>query len=433
MRERDTRKTGVNPTYIQDKDTGFTFEVIHDMANSSMSGKRSSTVGKYLVSAFIVVFFIITIAFIQTMFYGGDKIKNDVKTILIPEVIDMERTSAIHTLESLGLVVEIENTLDDSREIDTIVSQSIEPRVEVIVGTKIILRSVIHTAKVFMPDLRGLTSEAAVDILKKLDHEFIIQEILDQSTIEGYVIDSLPSSGTEIKPGELLTIQVSLGKSEYSQWTAVLPQSVTTSYYIIESRTQYRYRQKQVETSTILGTHETWELIETKIEYSNWSAWSEMEIKPSDLLEVEMKNVVGSMTLYEYKRYTYVDKNSNEIVHTWQEVNDENVKEGSGKWEVLLDNKSRLDVISTFCSDSNEDVPCGNSTLIKQYSEEWFSEKETIKPDPENNHMEYRSREIQKYYTFVLYSEWSTWSDVKVNSAPTREVETRTIYRYKSR
>jgi len=423
----------INPTYIQDKDTGFTFEVIQVETSPSMRGKRQSNIGKYLFTAGIVVALAISVAFMYSAFFEGDKTNDDVKTILIPEVIDMEITAAVRTLESLGLIVEVENTLDDSKEIDTVVSQSIEPKAEVIRGTKIILKSVIHTEKVFMPELKGLTSEQAVEILKTLDHEFIIQEILDQSTNQGHVIDSSPSSGTEIQQGDVLMIRVSLGKAKYSQWTATLPSAVTTNEYIIESKTQYRYRVKQVESTTAVDTHVGWQLLDTKVEYSSWSEWSQVEKTPSDNLEVESRNVEATQKVYEYRRFTYIDKTSNEVVHTWQVVDGVEVKEGSGKWEELPEVKSRLDRVSTYCSDKDETVPCTNSSLINEYAGEWFNETESIIPDPENNRTEYRSREVLRTYTYVLFSEWSPWSDVKVNLDTSREVETRLLYRYKTK
>ena len=433
MREKETRKKNIYPTYVQDKDTGFTFEVIQVETSPSMRGKRQSNIGKYLLTAGIVVALAISVAFMYSAFFGGGKIDDDIKTILIPEVIDMKLTSAIRTLESLGLIVEVENTLDDSKEIDTVVSQSIQPKAEVIPGTKIILRSVIHTEKVFMPDLEGLSSEQAVDILKTLDHEFIIQEILDQRTRQGYVIDSSPSSGTEILPGDVLLIRVSLGKANYSQWTATLPSSVTTSGYIIESKTQYRYRVKQVESTTAIDTHIGWQLLDTKVEYSSWSEWSQVEKTPSDQLEIESRIVAATQTVYGYRRFTYIDKKTNEVVHTWQVVDGVEVKEGSGKWEELPGVKSRLDRVSTYCSDRDENIPCTNSSLINEYAGEWFNETESIIPDPENNRTEYRSREVLRTYTYVLFSEWSPWSDVKVNLDASREVETRLLYRYKTK
>ncbi len=200
----------------------------------------------------------------------------------------------------------------------------------------------------------------------------------------------------------------------------------------IQTKTQYRYRDKSTKTqATSPGSGWVQNGVDhVDTSYGNWSSWSTTSATGSSTLQVETR------VTYRYYYYTCTNCGKRHPVYntncscgkkipdnftcTWSTVayKDSNYTSGTYNGNSKSYTYSLGDGAQWFFSTGNK-----NDTAVG--TKDLDSSAIVIR-------REYRSRAIIKtnIYNWYKWSSWSNWSDTKYTASSTREVQTRTMYRY---
>lgn len=245
------------------------------------------------------------------------------------------------------------------------------------------------------------------------------------------------------------------GTGEFGLWSTWSDKKVTeTDNREVESRTRYRYRTKETTTSSS-SAKSGWTLYDTTYTvggYGSWSSWSTTKATASDSRQVESK-----------VQYSYRDKCTEQGYSDWSEWSD---------WSTTREETSELkkeDVgtewayYSYYCTGcyqagwaSEHCYNCNADSMhlakeVEYYDVSWDNARwETWKYNS-NYQVTYtvrvwgegcfkgdKTRTVYRYATrtpteVTKYSSWSDYSDTVYTASSTREVRTRTVYRYRDR
>ena len=210
-----------------------------------------------------------------------------------------------------------------------------------------------------------------------------------------------------------------LAVSEWSEWSTTKP---TGSNLEVQTKTRYRFRDQQyMESPSKLDgwqlSHITYPLVNNE----PWSEWQTTYVDATDTREVETRTKTVAS---EYYLAHYCDPNYGPgWVGNWDGTSDD-----------LIANYHTYGWASVgsltawgHCSDPDQDwysagasCPCG--------FDQWY---------PFDVHYtevtEYRFRQrIPTYHLIRWVDNWSDWSDTSVSATDTRQVETQTLYRYRT-
>ena len=203
-----------------------------------------------------------------------------------------------------------------------------------------------------------------------------------------------------------------------SEWSTTKPSGVDDS--LIETKTQYRYRDKETTTSD-QSTLSGWTLYDTTISWSdwgNWGDWSDTAISENDSTKVETRTVYPYYYFYctncgRGARYPYWGSNQ--------------TCEICGKSGTITSDTGTVEWFTNPWSDS---VAWGSNTgKYYQYIDGgiWWNWSDGGGPKTQ-----YRSCTRTQVYTYYFYrwKDWSDWGDTVYTASDSRQVETRTLYRY---
>ena len=225
-----------------------------------------------------------------------------------------------------------------------------------------------------------------------------------------------------------LVVSVDQGTA-WSQWSTNTPPSDAIQ---TQSRTEYRYRDKEYKTSnssTLSGyTLRTDVTNPTYSSWGSWSSWQDSAVSSNNLRDV------GTQTVYIYYHYGVLKNDGTRVCIpiTWQEYNQ------AGSWnhpgvshdyhEITINYTLNPGETYTYfgtdyqgytgynCSCVND----GSGTLKDDY---WFYK---------GSKTQYRYRTRTATYYFEKWGSWSDWGTTKYTSSNSRDVQTRTTYRYVS-
>lgn len=200
----------------------------------------------------------------------------------------------------------------------------------------------------------------------------------------------------------------------WTEWSEQFPAGVSEN--LIETKIQYRFRDKEtkvhesdsLEGWTLAGPTSYWS------DYGPWSEWSDTAVSASDTTKVESRTVWGY--------YYYVCPNCGKHLYGY----------------------------GTCFTWANG---CGAPTYYHNFQgfykptswdsagfRDWYGASQYAKLDGEvvfkwtdgGTKTQYRSctRELVEGYSFYRWGDWSSWSDVIYLENDSRQVETRTVYRY---
>ncbi len=130
----------------------------------------------------------------------------------VPNVIGMDQTSALDTLESLGYSVTVE-FVSDVREFGEVVTQLPAPGTELLAGGSVVITISSGPEKVPVPELESATLNTAFEALLSAEFRVTPENIEEASeTIEeGLVIRTDPASSSLQDKGSWVTIVISTG------------------------------------------------------------------------------------------------------------------------------------------------------------------------------------------------------------------------------
>ena len=235
-----------------------------------------------------------------------------------------------------------------------------------------------------------------------------------------YIINGF-SKGIPIS--EVDTVDV---ERNWSDWSPEKPDDNNE----IETRTEYRYQDKQL-TTTRTGNNEGWTLYDTVLD-SNWTygAWSGYSrnsyssyTNTTSKREVETRSVQDSAayTLYNWYYYRYWNSSAGMYYYTYSS--------SMGGTRYDWQTNYCLPQIGTYSGHAGYKPPGGKNFA----SEIWFLA--STQNVPASSHTEWRYRDATKGYTYYWYkwSDWSDWTGDFISASDSRNVETRTAYRYRAR
>ena len=246
------------------------------------------------------------------------------------------------------------------------------------------------------------------------------------------VIVNSYSSGVPIS--ETASSIIDQGKS-WSEWSTEKPDE--NIYDFVESRTEYRCRDKETSKANTRSM-DGWIWDETYYSVTgNWSSWSWNQINPysneSVTREVQTQEAVKSTTSKTYYKYFRYSSSKHALWGNYY-------KNSSYPNIYRIQTNSALTYKGT-------DADTSKSSNAKYYYQKcscsngyhyWYSDNgnlgsngkvtETI----ENKATQYRYRDTVYTYNFYRWKDWSDWTDKAIEANSNREIETRTVYRYKS-
>ncbi len=216
-------------------------------------------------------------------------------------------------------------------------------------------------------------------------------------------------------------------EASWSSWSTEKPSGYTGGD--IESATQYRYRDKDTTTSssasmtgwTLSGSEKVWG------DYGAWSDWTTEAVSASDSTQVETAPLYryyyflcskcgdhnpfsgncgcGGTSNDWHERYSTISySQSSSTVVSYASSKRQTTSLGDGELWYFSGGNLNATAIGTTDAD-------GNSVVIRQG-------------------YRYRTRTQNTVYHFYRWGDWSSWSLTKATATGSREVETRTVYRY---
>lgn len=214
----------------------------------------------------------------------------------------------------------------------------------------------------------------------------------------------------------------------WSNWSTEEP---TGTGITVETRTEYRYRDKDFETSTASNTMSGWTLYNTTSawgEYGAWSAWQNTSVTATQSREVGTQTVPATYkTIYHYYHYC----------------------SGYNSWNYAVAGTNYCHITTSVPPNSStqsgyDGIPywnfsgCNYGGAKRFYpgtgytGQPYYNSAETVVDKPAYQQWRYRDRSLVYTYCFYRWKNWSEFNPAQVTATNDREVETRTVYRYKS-
>ena len=251
------------------------------------------------------------------------------------------------------------------------------------------------------------------------------------------------------------TVEANGGFGSWSDWTTTKVTASSTRE--VETQTRYRYREKETTTGTS-STKNGWTLYDTTYSWSDygaWSGWSTSAVSNSNSRKVETK------TQYRYRSISYSTEYTN--WGAWSSWQDAATSETD-----LRDVETRTAYHYYYytCSNCGKRLPgqnlcyswdggCGKSYTGGGYTpirldipysstkdfggvgmryivyngDKMFAYTSSSSQYYRAPITQYRYR-TRSTYVVTNYGSWSSWGDIAYANSSSRQVETRTVYRY---
>lgn len=202
-------------------------------------------------------------------------------------------------------------------------------------------------------------------------------------------------------------------RAYYTDWSATR----SNASNVEETKTMYRYRDKQYTTSTS-SSLSGWTKYDTVVSYGAWSGNQTTTSKPT---ESDTLRIVGTSTTYNYYHYCSkydgkwnVDScwvNSTSKRHTYSTTNK------LPSYTINADKGGKRTQCFGYKGCTNQHA-CDYNFYV------WWLESEVTT-------YTYQTRSKTTTYYFWKWGNWSNWSETPVSGSGSREVQTTTYYRYK--
>ena len=196
----------------------------------------------------------------------------------VPNVIGMDQNLALDTLESLGYSVSV-TRVSDIREFGEVVSQLPAPGSELPAGGSVVITISTGPEKVPVPDLEGVTLNAAYQALYPAEFRVNPDNVEEPSeTIEaGLVIRTDPAAGNLVDKGSWVTIVVSSGFP-----TVQVPRVVD----LFADSAEQTLRQVRLEVETVLVPVPVGDASVGRVVSQSLEPFSEVELDTVVVIEV---------------------------------------------------------------------------------------------------------------------------------------------------
>lgn len=361
------------------------------------------------------------------------------KPFAMPSIVGMSESEAKKLLAEAGLAVEVEYSYDADAKEGNIISQGIEANTDVTRGTTVKLVVCSRDGLVTVASVIGMSRDAAESAIKGQNLKVTVNLIECDDSQAGQVLSQLPAAGSSQKEGTTIVLTVGKGGARnpqpeqpeptpdkkdpgpWSDWTTSTPPS---GDYDVEKKTQYRYRDKETTSSTAYPLDD-WTMVNSDSYYTDWgdwSGWSASAVSESDTKQVETKWVEPTYrTLYNYNRYNEYNyatagrRGWNGPAVGWW---------GGHYCQYYEEHGWTASPLAYTGSDS------GYNIYEKVWYNEWTTQEQVTAGYTEYR---YRDRSLITTYYYERWEAWSDWSSSAVSSSSDRQVETRTVYRYRTK
>ena len=246
------------------------------------------------------------------------------------------------------------------------------------------------------------------------------------SSIEVFMVSDY-SSGVPISPSVKSTIKEGLMYAE----STVKPNNDGT--LDVQEVTQFRYRDKEKSTgNTKTKAGWIWDGTKNTV-YQNETGYQDSVLSTYDndsgkrvLDNTRTVATYGTRTKYEYYHYRNYNKGSNHVLCP--------VDHGGASYHSFQTYTPMGCNGNSTCNGSPRygNAVCPNGCTNKAVNNECWWQKYWTETYQNGTKSQYNYKTYQYTYNFYRWKNWSDWSDLEVNATSNRDVETRTVYRYKS-
>ena len=360
------------------------------------------------------------------------------KPFAMPSIVGMSESEAKKLLAEAGLAVEVEYSYDANAKEGNIISQGIEANTDVTRGTTVKLVVCSRDGLVTVASVIGMSRDAAESVIKGQNLKVTVNLIECDDSQAGQVLSQLPAAGSSQKEGTTIVLTVGKGGARnpkpeqpeptpdkkdpgpWSDWSTSMP----SGDYDVEQKTQYRYRGKESTSST--SQLDGWTLVDTSTSYGgwgNWSDWTDSAISSSNTRQIDKRTTYMYCYFYCYSCGTHWHGYGFQCPSAW----------GGGCGRSTIQESSYREVWGTTPqSQMNWQDWHGTGHVWAYYNgERVFRNINT--PNASRTEYRYRDRSLITTYYYERWEAWSDWSSSAVSSSSDRQVETRTVYRYRTK
>lgn len=360
------------------------------------------------------------------------------KPFAMPSIVGMSESEAKKLLAEAGLAVEVEYSYDANAKEGNIISQGIEANTDVTRGTTVKLVVCSRDGLVTVASVIGMSRDAAESAIKDQNLKVTVNLIECDDSQAGQVLSQLPAAGSSQKEGTTIVLTVGKGGARnpqpeqpeptpdkkdpgpWSDWSTSMP----SGDYDVEQKTQYRYRGKESTSST--SRLDGWTLVDTSTSYGgwgNWSDWTDSAISSSNTRQIDKRTTYMYCYFYCYSCGTHWHGYGFQCPSAW----------GGGCGRSTIQESSYREVWGTTPqSQMNWQDWHGTGHVWAYYNgERVFRNINT--PNASRTEYRYRDRSLITTYYYERWEAWSDWSSSAVSSSSDRQVETRTVYRYRTK
>lgn len=243
---------------------------------------------------------------------------------------------------------------------------------------------------------------------------------INYSTLDGWTIDthgkeSITVTGDVTEKDIYMTVW-----SSWSDWSTTAVSESSSKK--VETKKQYRYSDKKTTTSTN-SSLSGWTQDGSSTSYGSWGSWSSWT---SDPISENDTREVKTATVYGY--YYFLCPKCGAHMHGWPVC----YTWAGGCGSSSLSESSWHQIWSTT-SWNNAGLYDFHGT--GKYATDNLSGGRWFRYDGygATKGYSYRTRSKTITYSFYKWSDWSSWSDTSYSESSTRKVESRVVYRYKTK
>ena len=372
----------------------------------------------------------------------------------MPSVAGMTESEARKALLDAGLSVETEYSEDAGVKPGHVISQSIAADTAVTRGTAVNLVVSSEKELIFVASVVGMDRAAAESAIKGQNLRVTVNQVESAESQKGLVIRQLPEAGSSQEAGTTIVLTVGKGgakdsgttdpdstptpsptptptkpskpdpvKTEpgpWSDWSAKTPPS---GNYEVQEKTQYSYRDKETTSSTD-DNLSGWTMTDTTSGYGDWGGWSDWSTNPAYSSDTRQ---VDTRTTYMYCYFFCYNCGNH-----WHGYGINCFTWGGGCGISTIQEGSYREVWGpTPQSQINWQDWHGTGHRYTAYNgERVFRNINT--PNASRTEYRYCDRPIITTYYYERWGDWSAWSGTAVSGHGSRQVETRTVYRYRT-
>lgn len=242
---------------------------------------------------------------------------------------------------------------------------------------------------------------------------------------------------TAVPVSESVSKVINQQGENWTSWSTSVPPEGSLD---VQSRTEYRFRDKKFTTSSA-SSMSGWNYYNTTFvwsDYGPWSSWTDSSISKTDYRDVDTQEVYLK-TQYNYYHYSLKKKNGSTTTAYCGMAGYNSTTSGMGISPAVSETYHTtgwLDYQLTYlCQDNWNDgwknaysgISCCKYGISGPDHWYYLGSRDVTKK-------QYRYRGRSKIYTyhFWKWGDWSDWTATSVSANDNRAVETRTTYRYKT-